>query len=100
MRELHLWDANEAVLDTFDDVLALAPECRFRDCRHDQEPGCAVRAAVEAGTFDAARLEGFLKLVREREALDDRRDERERAVKRDGRIGSKAMKQLQRTRDR
>jgi ribosome biogenesis GTPase len=78
LRELQLWDAADALGDTFADIEALAPHCRFRDCRHDREPGCAVRAAVEAGAFDPARLEGFLKLERERAVLASQREERER----------------------
>ena len=62
MRELQLWDAGEAVREAFDDVEALAIECRFTDCRHREEPRCAVKAAVAAGVapkIDArrARLE-------------------------------------------
>jgi ribosome biogenesis GTPase len=72
LRELQLWDASAAVADTFADILELAAACRFRDCQHDREPGCAVRAAVEHGLFDGSRLDGFLKLSRERAALSDR----------------------------
>jgi ribosome biogenesis GTPase len=79
LRELGLWDADDAVADTFADVAALAADCRFRDCRHDQEPGCAVRLAVEQGTFDASRLDGYLRLARERAVLTDRQDELARA---------------------
>jgi len=75
MRELQLWDT-EAVAETFGDVAALAEECRFRDCRHDAEPGCAVKAAVDAGRMDARRLESYLKLQREQEAIERKRDER------------------------
>ena len=78
LRELQLWDAGAAVPDVFSDIATLAGHCRFRDCRHDPEPGCAVRQAVADGELSAARLEGFLKLQREREALDQRRDERRR----------------------
>ena len=78
LRELQLWDAGASVADIFADIAALGESCRFRDCRHDREPGCAVRAAVEAGELPAARLESFLKLEREREALEKRRDERRR----------------------
>jgi ribosome biogenesis GTPase len=79
LRELALWDAREAVVDTFADVAALALECRFRDCRHDREPGCAVRLAVQQGAFDATRLEGYLQLERERATLADRQSELARA---------------------
>ncbi|MCP3097430.1 ribosome small subunit-dependent GTPase A [Myxococcus sp. K15C18031901] len=67
MRELGLWgeDEDEGVDQTFADILALADTCRFRDCLHQREPGCAVRAAVTAGTLEAARLSSFEKLRRE-----------------------------------
>ena len=62
MRELQLWDAIETMAGTFADVEALANDCRFRDCRHRQEPGCAVRAAIEAGRLAPGRLESYHKL--------------------------------------
>src|SRR5690606_20387204 len=58
MRELALVDV-EAAATLFDDIEALAVRCRFRDCRHDTEPGCAVQAAVAAGTLDPRRLESY-----------------------------------------
>ena len=61
MRELKP-TGEEDVAETFVDIEALAAQCRFRDCVHAREPGCAVRAAVEAGTLAAARLASFLKL--------------------------------------
>ncbi len=75
MRELQLWDSDRALEDAFAEIEALAPDCRFRDCRHRQEPGCAVRAAVEAGTLPAIRLTHYLRLDDERAHLDRRRDE-------------------------
>ncbi len=66
MRELQLWDASEGVSETFEDIEALAPACRFRDCSHRAEPGCAVRAAVERGELPAGRLAHYLKLQEER----------------------------------
>jgi ribosome biogenesis GTPase len=73
IRELRLWDA--AGLDAaFDDVGALAARCRFRDCRHAGEPGCAVATAVEAGELDARRVEGLRKLEREAEFQRRRQD--------------------------
>ena len=67
MRELQLWETGEKLGDAFADVEALAGACRFRDCRHLHEPGCAVRAAVTAGELPSARLESFHKLAAERE---------------------------------
>lgn len=75
MRELQLWDADVATDDAFDDIEALSAGCRFRDCRHDQEPHCAVRGAVEAGTLPAARLDNYRTLTREADELRRRREE-------------------------
>ena len=67
MRELQLWDAGQSLEEAFPDVEELGAECRFRDCSHAQEPGCAVRAAVTSGELPQARYESFLKLAAERE---------------------------------
>ncbi len=77
MRELQLVD--EDGLDTvFGDIAALATSCRFRDCRHETEPGCAVKQAVASGELDAERLAHFRKLEREARAYELRNDERKR----------------------
>jgi len=83
MRELQLWDVNEAVRQTFDDVEALAASCHFTDCRHRDEPRCAVKAAVEERRLAADRLESYLELQDERALLER---------KRQGRIMGKALK--------
>lgn len=67
MRELQLWESGETLGDAFADIEALAEGCRFRDCRHVQEPGCAVRAAAASGSLAASRLESYRKLAAERE---------------------------------
>jgi ribosome biogenesis GTPase len=95
MRELQLWDAG-GLTDTFADVATLAEQCRFRDCRHGEEPGCAVTGAVAAGELPGSRLESFRKLAAEREHAERQRDER----KRQGRIGAKAIRQITRIKDR
>ncbi len=64
LRDLGLTD-EKAVDESFDDILTLAATCRFSDCRHEEEPGCAVNAALEAGTLDADRFESYLKLKEE-----------------------------------
>ncbi len=74
MRELQLWADDDGLDRTFDEIDRLAAGCRFRDCRHEQEPGCAVRSAVEAGTLDARRLASYLKLRRELGFLEVKRD--------------------------
>jgi ribosome biogenesis GTPase len=93
MRELQLWDVNEAVRETFDDIEALGVFCHFTDCRHRNEPRCAVKAAVEESRLAADRLESYLKLQDELSFLAKQQDERallER--KRQGRIGAKALR--------
>ncbi len=64
IRELKLWDA-AGLGEAFDDVSVLAEKCRFRDCRHQGEPGCAVAAAVQAGSLPSSRIESLHKLERE-----------------------------------
>ena len=77
MRELQLWEADEDVDETFADIAQLGAACRFRDCRHDQEPDCAVKAAAADGRLDQGRYASYLKLSRERAAVERKRDERE-----------------------
>jgi ribosome biogenesis GTPase len=65
MRELQLVDVGDALDDVFAEIAALAGECRFVDCSHDAEPGCAVQAAISEGTLDAERLRRYRKLQSE-----------------------------------
>lgn len=74
MRELGLWDADEGVAATFSDIEALGAACRFGDCAHQAEPGCAVRAALERGDLDQGRWKSYGKLQRELAHLDRRDD--------------------------
>jgi ribosome biogenesis GTPase len=74
MRELGLLDADEGLDATFADIEALAEQCRFRDCGHASEPGCAVREALEAGVLDPGRWKSYRKLQRELAMLDRRED--------------------------
>src|SRR6266568_4959490 len=80
LREMQLWDAEQGVAQTFADIDALAAQCRFGDCRHEGEPGCAVQAALSAGTLDPARLENRRKLLREQEFLRRKMDPEARQV--------------------
>lgn len=87
MRELALW-ADESVLDsTFTEIAELAAACRFADCTHLHEPGCAVQAAIANGSLDAERFESYLKLQRELRALE---------LKKDARLRSEARKEWRR----
>ena len=72
MRELQLWDDDEGLQMTFNEIETLARNCRYRDCRHQGEPGCAVVEAVNAGTLRADRLSSLHKLQRELAWLDRR----------------------------
>jgi ribosome biogenesis GTPase len=65
MRELGLWDADSGVSTAFTDIEELATQCRFHDCRHSNEPDCAVQAALAEGVLDAARWEAYQKLQKE-----------------------------------
>ncbi len=71
MRELKLTGDEDLAAASFDDIDTLAQQCRFADCTHGNEPGCAVRAALEAGALDPARWESFLKLRDELAAASD-----------------------------
>lgn len=79
MRELQLWGGGEGVDAAFADVEALAAGCRFADCTHAAEPGCAVLRAVETGALEAERLESWRKLLREARHLALKADPRLRA---------------------
>jgi ribosome biogenesis GTPase len=87
MRELQLWADESALDETFADVAELARHCRFSDCAHGQEPGCAVRAALGEGSLPQIRWESYAKLQRELRAL---------AVKQDVRLRSEARKERRR----
>jgi ribosome biogenesis GTPase / thiamine phosphate phosphatase len=81
IRELQLWNDGVDLDSTFTDVADLAARCHYRDCRHEQEPRCAVREALENGTLDGRRFENFCKLQRELAYLETQQDpaaERER----------------------
>src|SRR5204863_6791825 len=79
MRELQLWDAAAGLEHAFADIQTLADVCRFRDCSHGGEPGCAVASAIAQGELPADRLESYHRLRREEEFLRRRHDEQARA---------------------
>jgi len=72
IRELQLWDAD--LEQTFGDVEEIAGNCRFSDCNHDQEPGCAIRAALADGSLSEERCQSYVKLQRELLAIEARRN--------------------------
>ena len=82
MRELQLWDAEEGIETTFEDIEELASGCYFTNCKHGNEPRCAVRAAIEEGTLATERFENYLKMQRELEFLARRQDQFAQRVER------------------
>ena len=76
MREIQLWGDEEGLAEGFADIEKLAAQCRFRDCRHDGEPGCAIGEVLESGTLDAGRWRSYLKLQRELKYLESRQDQK------------------------
>jgi ribosome biogenesis GTPase len=74
MREIQLWDASDGLDDAFQDIAELAKECKFSDCRHETEPGCAVKKAIEEGTLSEGRLESYRKLQRELSAIERKKN--------------------------
>ncbi len=92
MRELGLWEADSGVSAAFEDVEALVAECRFSDCGHGREPGCAVRAALEAGELDPDRWASFQKLQAEL-AYEHRRED-PRAAQENKKLWAGRQKQM------
>jgi ribosome biogenesis GTPase len=72
MREFGLWDADAGIAATFPDIEELAARCRFRDCTHDREPGCAVIANADRGLLPAERLASYRNLTAEQARTSER----------------------------
>lgn len=84
LRELQLWEVGDEALDaTFADIAALARCCRFHDCTHRSEPGCAVRTALDDGTLESARWQSYVKLQREQAYAARRADPEKGRAERD-----------------
>jgi len=102
MRELGLWTDDvdgdaEASLADFADVAAVAERCRFSDCMHRREPGCAVQAAVEAGELAPERVASYSKLAAEQKHVGKRAEvARREAAKRSAKAGARAMREVTR----
>jgi ribosome biogenesis GTPase len=79
MRELQLWSGEETLDTTFAEIAELAGECRFADCSHEHEPGCAVKRALGDGSLPRERFASYRKLQREIRALEIRKDARLRS---------------------
>ena len=80
LRKVGLFEAAEGLGRVFDDIEQLTLECRFNDCEHDTEPGCAVQAAIDAGELEPRRLDSWRKLQREMLRMELRQDARLRAA--------------------
>ncbi|MBI5095602.1 MAG: ribosome small subunit-dependent GTPase A [Candidatus Hydrogenedentes bacterium] len=83
MRELQLWTTESGLERSFEDVEAFAAQCRFSDCRHESEPGCAVQDAIASGSLDSARWQSYLKLKRELHYLARRQDHASRLAEKE-----------------
>jgi ribosome biogenesis GTPase / thiamine phosphate phosphatase len=88
MREVHLWLTEQGLEDAFPEIAELETECRFSDCSHETEPGCAIRAALADGRLAAERWTSYRKLRAELAELDEKLAHRERTRDRRGRRGA------------
>lgn len=98
LREIQLWIEGDGLTKTFQQIEDLSSSCRFKDCQHQSEPGCAVMQAVSTGELDEDRLESYHKLLRELEMSDTRF--RAMECKRKGRMYATYRKQVQERRNR
>lgn len=76
MRELQLWEGSEGVSETFADIEKYLGQCKFSDCKHESEPGCAIRKAMDAGELDEDRYRSYQKLQREINWFENRKDKK------------------------
>lgn len=84
LRAVSLWASGQGIERAFRDVFDLMDGCRFRDCKHDEEPGCAVQAAIRAGALDPIRLHSLKRLVDEEAKLEEEQRGKEKALDRRG----------------
>ena len=83
IRELQLWDAKEGISYTFNDIEEIAQYCKFNNCTHSNEPGCAVQEAIKTGALDFKRLENYLKVKKEQEYLVSRQTQSAAKIEKD-----------------
>jgi len=86
IRELQLWSSDIGISKTFEDIEKLGFQCRFSNCNHDTEPGCAINDAIEQGELSQERVDSYKKLLCEQEYLNNRRNTYERR-KKDKKLG-------------
>jgi ribosome biogenesis GTPase / thiamine phosphate phosphatase len=82
VRALSLWLSGQGIERAFADVFELMDQCRFRDCKHDKEPGCAIRLAIEEGRLDPERFQNLERLVAEEAALEEEQRAKEKRADR------------------
>ncbi|WP_233095803.1 ribosome small subunit-dependent GTPase A [Alicyclobacillus sp. SO9] len=78
IRELQLWDASDGLENVFSDIEKLSGQCKFRNCTHQSEPGCAVKEAIESGTLSVTRLQNYSKMEREWQRTEEKKRRLER----------------------
>ncbi|HEY9853836.1 MAG TPA: ribosome small subunit-dependent GTPase A [Leptolyngbyaceae cyanobacterium] len=83
MREIQFWNGSEGFQETFTEISELASLCRFRDCQHDTEPGCAVQQALLDGTLDEERFDSYLKLQQELAYMTRKQDKKASLVEKE-----------------
>ena len=97
MREIQVWGDEEGLADAFPEIDDLSAACRFRNCRHDSEGGCAIREAIDSGSLDMARFESYMKLRGEFESLERRRSQQARMEeRREGRRFARMLREVNR----
>jgi ribosome biogenesis GTPase len=97
MREIQVWGSEDGLADAFPEIGDLAAACRFKDCRHDSEIGCAVTGALESGLLDGGRFESYMKLRAEFENLGRRRSQQARMEeRREGKRFAKMVREVNR----
>ena len=84
LRAVSLWTSQRGIELAFADVFAAAEACKFRDCKHEQEPECGVRAAIGSGALSVERVANMKALVAEEQALEDEQAAREKLANRKG----------------
>jgi len=80
MRELQLWGGTEGISEAFEDIEALASQCRFSDCMHKKEPGCAIKQAIEDGILDEKRFKSYSTLQKESKMIEKKQNDINRIV--------------------
>lgn len=83
VRELQLWDAQSGIDHTFNDISEIAKHCKFNDCKHENEPKCAVQQAIASGLLDEDRLHSYFKVIKEQEYLSNRQSQSAAKIERD-----------------